>query len=251
MSKHPSQKQFTPNRVELRKPIEVSAGKITAVDFKRITLGDILALSKKGDVLSPDVAAHYISKFGSGVKEDGGTVAIKADDVLNATGASLGLAAAFAFFTAKDFSREAREGEILPSASPNKDKEAEDGEDGGVLGEKPPTLDAPPWEGDVVVRLSYPLNIKGKNGDGESSVTVEWLKFAPKKYKDIGDFVRAYVSGSPDKVKIFIQCFARLPQELDGYPLDFLVEKDVLRIDASDAERIGELVMPVFIDFPG
>lgn len=232
---------MTGKRYDLPRPIRCANGEAVAFSFTRLTIGQMVDLSKKGDILSAEVTGAFAESYGQGVTSDGATFALTPEDVTKSTSQAPALVCAQAFIEVSWYKVLTNPGTEDPVFLYDK---AEQGESF--------PKDVIVTDGEAVYKLRYPFDLKFKIGNEEQSSKVEWLIFRPQQYREIQEFVRLYVEGSPNRIPAFILAFGRLVTVPEGYPLTDgrLTERTVMDLDAADGERISDLVMPNFIETP-
>lgn len=212
-------------KFDMKRPLTFKGGVAAALMFSRVNVAGMLELASLGDIMSPGASASYASRYGRAIDESGREFNIEESDITDCLSSAPAISAAMAFAQAREFDPKLGDGEVIPL-------EALNGED-------------------AVVRLKYPISINWTVGTDPQSFPVEWLVFSPQKYSDVSDFVRSYLTGQADTILTFIKLFATPMNTPEGYPLKRLTEAQAGLIDASDAERIAELVMGNFIEVPG
>ncbi|MGE3645442.1 MAG: hypothetical protein AB7F96_16460 [Beijerinckiaceae bacterium] len=227
-------------KLTLPRAMAFANGSATALIFTRLTIGDALKLAETGDILDAAVAAEYAAQYGKGIDADGAEFALTADDILNSTSTAPAAAVALAFAAERDW-----EGDKLDPDDQDAKGRYATAQEGERLPTKP--LDA----GETAFyKLLDPVDIAFKVGGEDETFNLEWLEFAPQKFKDIERFVRATFEGAPERTLYFITGFARIPATPEHYPLPDgrLMDAFARKISLRDGERIAALVMPHFFE---
>lgn len=212
-------------KFDMKRPLTFKGGVAAALMFSRVNVAGMLELASLGDILSPEASAEYACRYGRAVTADGIEFPIIESDITDCTSPAPAIAAGLAFTQVRDFDKSLGNGESIP-------KDILDG-------------------GEAIIRLKYPITIHWTVGTEDQKFPVEWLVFSPQKYSDVSEFVRSYLTGKADTIVTFIRSFASPMNVPDDYPLKRLTDAQVGLIDASDAERIAQLVMENFIEVPG